>query len=137
MGNSWYITQYRVDNLTEGKPLPEHTTISQVEFTKLIRQQWPATPDPDQLSKDSWCYCLRKTDDEQGFGELNFWGEGVSERKLGIVRFAQVAITLQKYVSRPLYLWNDSDEENFMEITDNTTQHDIFSFFNCNIEENQ
>jgi hypothetical protein len=131
MANRDYLTQIRVDSQAnkdkdaEGKV----TKISEPEFTALLRQYWSATPDPQLYPESNWQYLLRKSPNDMGHGELNLLGnDTVSARHLSVIRWILLVLLVQRYLKRPLYMWNDSDLDHFLEITDTTTERDILLF---------
>jgi hypothetical protein len=126
MSNSDYLTQYRVDIASGITSEPEHTHITEPEFTLLLREFWPATNEPRQFGGDNWKYHLRKSDKETEFGEISLIGNSIiCETHLSQVRWILLIKLMQKFLKRPLYLWNDSNPADFFEITDSTTERDI------------
>lgn len=128
MTNSWFITQYRVDTLKKDDTEPEHIKISESEFTKLIRQQWPATPKPECFDK-IWIYHPIKSENETSIYEITLSNNSIVGIKY-LEEFVSLIVILQQYLKRPLYVWNAGDLETFLEITHKTTENDILLFLN-------
>ena len=128
---SFFLTQVRVDSEIDVEKVRKQNTIriSEPEFTELLRKHWPATNDPVMLSANNWLYRPRKSDNEREFGELSLLGnDTVSARHLPPTRWVLFAIIFQRYLKRPIYMWNSSDVNTYLEITDTTTEKDVLLF---------
>lgn len=119
MANSMWITQYPVRVLETNIDNINLANIDENDLFNLLENHWKSLRPPSKVNETLWRY-------DFSHGEINLWNNStVSFRHVVIADWILITLMLRDFLKRPIYIWNDSNPDNFLEITADTKEQHI------------